>query len=144
MAKRKTSPKAAKLLKPRWITGKAAKVWKQVVAEMEAIGTLAASDGNAIARYCELTCRWAAAAEFIRKYGESYPLKDSEGKVKCFAPFPQVAISNKLSAELRQLERQFALTPAARAKLNVGIRKTPQIASRNRMPAATVPFELAK
>lgn len=146
--RRPPTANAAKLagrpLKPVWLTGEAGKMWKTVTAQLEALGTLAKCDGNAVARYCEMSIRWASAAEFLRKYGESYPIKDDAGKVRCFQPFPQVAIVNKLSGELRQLERQFGLTPGARDKLNLGVRAGPQVATRNRMPPATIPLALNK
>ena len=107
-------------------------MWKQVVAHMETMDTLAKSDGAAIGRYCELLVRWISAAAFLRKYGETYPLKDEKGQVKCFAQFPQVGIVNRLSILLLRLEQEFGLTPASRAGLCVPTRQAPPVPARAR------------
>src|SRR5579862_7191508 len=85
---------------------------------MQEMGILTRADSYALARFCQLYARWVRAEKFIQKYGTSYPLKDGNGKVKCFAPFPEVAMAQKLSASLTKLERELGLTPAARARLN--------------------------
>jgi P27 family predicted phage terminase small subunit len=115
-------PTEGKPTKPKWLTGEGAKVWKQVIAQMDDMGVLTKADGSAIARYCELLVRWISNAEFLRRNGEIYPLKDDAGKIKCFQQFPQVSIVNKLSVLILRLEQEFGLTPSSRATLQV----TPQ------------------
>ncbi len=104
---------------PRWLSKPAKQVWRQVTQQLDQMGVLAKPDGNALARYCMLWIRWRQSAEFIGKYGESYPLKDNTGAVKCFQQWPQVAVVNKLSVLLLRLEQEFGLTPAARAGIHV-------------------------
>lgn len=74
-------------------------------------------DGNALARYCQLWSRWIRAEQFLQKYGDTYPLKDESGNVRCFMPWPQVAIANKLSQSLTRLEQEFGLTPSSRTRI---------------------------
>jgi P27 family predicted phage terminase small subunit len=133
--RRKGEPKArsGKPKKPGWVTGEAAKVWRAAIAELESMGTLAGSDGAAIGRYCVLLVRWIEASKFLAKYGETYPYKDDQGRVKGWAQFPQVATVNKLSVLVLRLEQEFGLTPASRAGLCVNLNSsTPQVASRTR------------
>lgn len=128
-------PPAGKPTKPAWLTGEGAKLWKQVTAQLAQMGTLAKSDAQAIARYCDQVVRWVAAAEFLKKYGETYPLKDDKGKVRCFQQFPQVGIVNKLSVSILRLEQEFGLTPSSRARLKVDTneRRAPVLSSRLRV-----------
>lgn len=93
--------------------------WDDLAPKLAAMGVLTSVDGNALERYCVLWVRWRKVSEFIAKYGETYPIKDDAGKIKCFMPFPQVAIVNKLGEALLRLEVQFGLTPAARARIEV-------------------------
>jgi len=78
-------------------------------------------DGNALARYCQLWARWKKAELFAQKHGEVYPLKDESGRTKCLMPFPQVAIANKLAAQLTRLEQEFGMTPSARTRISVPV-----------------------
>lgn len=120
---RPSEPKPQKTAppKPRRLTKEQSAVWKQLVPELERLGVLSRIDGNALERYCTLWIRWRRASDFLEKYGESYPLKDNDGKVKCFMPFPQAAVVNKLSVLLLRLEQEFGLTPASRTRIQVTV-----------------------
>jgi P27 family predicted phage terminase small subunit len=76
-------------------------------------------DGNALARYCQLWSRWKRAEAFIQKHGDTYPLKDEKGRIRCLQQFPQVSIANKLAQQLTRLEQEFGLTPSARTRIHV-------------------------
>ncbi len=119
---------------PQWLSGEERAAWRQIVPLLRTLGALARIDGNALARYCCLWVRWKQAHAFIRKYGESYPVKDvkktghnAKGKpvyeesIRCFMPFPQVTLANQLAKQLLSLEQQFGLTPSARSRLNVAV-----------------------
>ncbi len=82
---------------------------------------LARIDGNALARYCQLWARWKKAELFVQKHGDTYPLKDESGRIKCLMPFPQVAIAHKLAAQLTRLEQEFGMTPSARTRISVPV-----------------------
>jgi P27 family predicted phage terminase small subunit len=124
---RKREPKPASTAPrcPAWLDKDGKAVWKQVVPMLATMGVLANTDGNALARYCRLWVRWKQADAFIQKYGETYPLKDEKGKVKCFQQHPQVGIVNKLSTTLLRLEQEFGLTPASRSRINVDVKVPP-------------------
>lgn len=126
-------PVAGKPIKPQWLKGDSAKIWTKVLAQLEAMDVLTKADGAAIARYCKLFARWVKNSTFLDEYGETYPLKGDDGKVKCIMQFPQVSIVRHLTTQILQLEREFGLTPSSRASLNVeGISKTPKVATRQR------------
>ena len=109
---------------PEWLDEDATQVWNQTVEHLEIMQLLTIVDGNALARYCQTFARWKRAEEFIQKYGETYPLKDEKGQVRCFMPWPQVAISHKLATLLTRLEQEFGLTPSARSRVSVGATRT--------------------
>ena len=116
---RKNEPKATGLpVCPEWLDAEAKTAWKRLVPQLIAIGCAASLDENALVRYCQLWSRWVSGSQFIQKYGETYPLKDNDGKVKCFQQHPQVSIVRSLSVVLSKLEAEFGLTPAARAGLS--------------------------
>lgn len=116
---RKGEPKATGLpTLPEWLDEEAKAAWKRLVPQLAAIGCAASLDENALIRYCQLWSRWIKASQFLQKYGDTYPLNDSEGKLKCFQQHPQVSIVRNLSVVLSKLEAEFGLTPAARAGLS--------------------------
>ena len=127
--KAEPKPSAEKPVKPKWLTKDDAKVWRQVTDELARMGTLARSDGNAIGRYCSLVVEWATARAFVNKLGQSFIVRDSQGKVKEVRLYPQVAVIVKMNAALLALEREFGLTPASRARIQVNVpeRKTDSI-----------------
>ena len=70
--------------------------------------------------------RWRKAEEFLLKHGDSYPLKDGNGKIKCLQPFPQAANAHKLGALLTKLEQEFGLSPSARVRLSACLPPPPR------------------
>jgi len=109
--------------RPDWLDDDAAKVWDHLVPMLDGMGVLTRIDGNALARYCRLWTRWRKAEAFIDDRGEMYPLKDDNGKVKCFAQWPQVAMASKLALQLTRLEQEFGMTPSARARIQLAPQK---------------------
>lgn len=106
---------------PTWLDEEAKLAWKHVVPQLERMGVLTRIDGNALTRYCQLWARWKKAELFVQKHGDVYPLKDESGRTNCLMPFPQVAIANKLAAQLTRLEQEFGMTPSARTRISVPV-----------------------
>ena len=127
---------------PPQLSEAAAEVWPQLLEQIKGVGTLAVTDGFPLARYCELFVRWWKAAAFLVENGETYVLREPDkdgpkgkvqGKVRCIMQFPQVSIVNNLSNELRRLEAEFGLTPAARTRIQVEPKEKPgAVRKRNR------------
>ncbi len=106
---------------PSWLDEEAKLAWRQVVPQLDTMRVLARIDGNALARYCQLWSRWKKAELFVQKHGDTYPLKDESGRIKCLMQFPQVAIAHKLAGQLTRLEQEFGMTPSARARITVPV-----------------------
>lgn len=106
---------------PNWLDAEAKAAWRQLVPQLDAMRVLTRIDGNALTRYCQLWARWKKAELFVQKHGDTYPLKDESGRIKCLMQFPQVAIANKLAAQLTRLEQEFGMTPSARTRIQVPV-----------------------
>ena len=65
-----------------------------------------------------------------------YPLKDEIGKTEYLSQFPQVAIANKLAAQLKGLEEQFGMTPSARTRINVDVSRSNSCRDNSQNPKA--------
>lgn len=111
--------------KPEWLDEMGQKAWDFLVPLLHQMGVLTRIDGHALSRYCKLWSRWRQAEEFLSKHGEMYPLKDEQGKPKCFQPWPQVSIANKLAQQLTRLEQEFGMTPSARSRLTLAVPAKP-------------------
>jgi len=85
--------------RPSWLSKDAKTIWRRIVPQLEAMGVLAICDRNALARYCDLVERYIRLS--------STPC---EG---------QLTLLLKMTPVLIRLEREFGLTPSARAGLSV-------------------------
>ena len=125
-------PRRQRPARPAWLIGDARKAWEELVPLLDQMGVLTIVDRRALARYCKLWARWVALTRVIEKTGEVYPIRgrptedNPQGAIVSFRTFPQVKIIESLSAELRQLEREFGLTPSARSSIEVEKRVAPQ------------------
>ena len=104
---------------PAWLEVDAKRCWKKILPRLLEMRVLRQIDENALARYCTTWVRWRKANEFLAKNGETYMLKDADGKPKCLQQFPQVAVANRLAQHLLRLEQEFGMTPASRPNLEV-------------------------
>ena len=112
-------PDAMDTTPPEWLTGEGLECWTRVVAQLLAVGVLGTTDRNALARYCRLWEQWREADRYLKEKGTTFPVMDSNGKVRDVKPFPQVVIAMKLVHALGRLEQEFGLTPSARTRLAV-------------------------
>lgn len=124
--RRQPMPPKGHLYCPRWLDKDAKLMWRSLVPLLTACGMLTKVDGAALARYCQTWSRWKKAEQFIQKYGETYPLKDEQGRLRCFVQHPQVSIANQLSHTLTRLEQEFGLTPSARTRIQIDGRFVPE------------------
>ena len=104
---------------PVWLDADSKAAWDALVPQLDGMGVLTKVDQNALGRYCRFWARWRKAEQFIDQHGDMYPLKDDQGRTKCFQQWPQVAIAAKLAQQLTRLEQEFGLTPAARTRIHV-------------------------
>ena len=112
---------------PTWIGEDARKVYDIFGARLLAVGLMTAVDENALARYAVLWVRYRRCEEFVAKHGEAYPVRARQqwsgepGQIQSFKSYPQAKMALGLAAELLRLEREFGLTPAARARLTAEV-----------------------
>ena len=112
---------------PSWIDDDAKRAWRHLIPLLEDMRVLTRIDRNALTRYCQFWSRWKKAEQFIQQHGESYPLKDDQGRIKCLQAFPQVATAHKLAAQLTRLEQEFGMTPSARTHIQASTRAQPYV-----------------
>ena len=104
---------------PDWMEPEAKVAWEYLAPKMERLGILTEIDGNAFARYCQTWAKWRTCEDFLAQHGDVYAAKNAKGKVTGFVQHPQVNTAIKLDAALFAMEKQFGLTPSARAGLSV-------------------------
>ena len=86
---------------------------------LQAVRVMTRADVEALARYCDTYEWWLAVREKLKKEGDTYPILNDKGEIKYIAQRPEVSIAHKLAQQLRQLEADFGLSPAARVSLKV-------------------------
>lgn len=101
---------------PACLTGGARHAWQQLAPQLEGMGVLTQVDGAALARYCQMWDQWRRYQKVLAKEGDITKAVDANGNEQLRLR-PEVAESRRLSMELLRLEKEFGLTPAARAHL---------------------------
>jgi len=102
---------------PRWLRDEAKRVWRELIPQLESMGTLGRCDRNALARYCQTWAKWRVAEEFLAESGDVYVRRGDSGKIEAIKEYPQASLALRLADQLLKLEREFGLTPSARAGL---------------------------
>jgi P27 family predicted phage terminase small subunit len=116
-------PEVARLATPEWLAPDAKASYDFLADHLHELGLLTAIDQGALVRYATIWTSYRRCAEFVAKNGEVYPVRSkprpdgTPGHVLGFKAYPQAKLLVTLSAELLRLEREFGLTPAARARL---------------------------
>ncbi len=113
----------------------AKRAWRELVPQLD-VRMLAQVDRNALARYCTMFSQWHRAQMFLQEHGDTYPVRkivtntDDEGREVQEAvtvgrkAHPQVRIAARLNDQLLRLEREFGLTPSARARIVISDKST--------------------
>ena len=104
---------------PTWLSHEAKLAWKRTAPMLRKMGLLTRADVDALAQYCAAYARWKKAMRFLEANGESYPLRDNEGKVRCVQPWPEVSIVAQAQKTMNEKQQEFGLTPASRVRLSV-------------------------
>lgn len=116
-------PKVVKPTAPAWLSEDAKKVFDDYAGQLHASGVLTAVDQFALARYADLSVEYRRCAEFTAKHGQVWVVRGrqgpngEEGRPVGFATYPQAKLKLAIASTLLQLEREFGMTPAARAGL---------------------------
>lgn len=104
---------------PAWLSNDARAAWEHVYPMLVAMGVLTRIDGPTLSRYCHVWARWRKVEQFIAEHGETYPVKDGNGKTRRIVAWPQVATARNLAQQLMEMEREFGMTPSARTRIKV-------------------------
>ena len=97
----------------------AAARWAELLPMLQSTRVMTRADVEALARYCDTYEWWLAVRAKLKKEGDTYPILNDGGEIKYIAQRPEVSIAHKLAQQLRQLEADFGLSPAARVSLKV-------------------------
>jgi P27 family predicted phage terminase small subunit len=108
---------------PDWLDEPAKACWGQLIPDLQEMGVLAHIDGNALARYCAIWVHWVAAQKFIQQNGPTYVAREIDGVTRLVKPWPQVAQMSCWNEQLRRLESEFGMSPAARAGVPAALQK---------------------
>lgn len=105
--------------KPKHITGEAATIWKRLTKMLHDMGVLTKIDGFQIERYAIMFSQWRQLQRVIQKHAENdgkliFALRDDVHRAVVRNTWAE---SHRLESALKQIEMQFGLTPAARARL---------------------------
>jgi len=112
-------PPSDGVVMPSYLGEVAAGKWAELLPLLQAVKVMTRADIEALARYCDTYEWWLATRAKLKKEGDTYPILNDKGEVKYIAQRPEVSIANKLATQLRQLESDFGLSPAARTSLKV-------------------------
>ena len=112
----KPAPKAPK--RPSWLTGEGRKMWDRLAPKLEKVGLLTEVDGEAFAAACQSWKDYVDCQKVIKKHGRTYKYKN-QGGFENETERPEVKAANKALEQFRSFCREFGLTPASRAKIEV-------------------------
>jgi len=106
------------------LTGVAADEWYRVAAGLHALGLLTEVDVMPLAAYCQAYKRWRTAEEELAKIADDETsgllIKTQHGA----QANPLVRISAKAAQDMVRYASEFGFTPAARARVAIGVRET--------------------
>jgi len=106
------------------VQGDALDLWDMLVPILDEMGLLTLLDGQVIERYCVLYGRWRELEKIIRAEGHTFTTYEGTGdekRVKSVRARPEARMAAELSTQLRALEREIGLSPAARTSIVAGV-----------------------
>lgn len=123
------TPESGIPARPRNVTNEARELWTVVTRMLERMGVVATIDGGQLERYCLMFVQWRQLQRVIAKFSTTDDVLAATLKNDDARPIVRNAWTeaHRLDAALKQIEMQFGLTPAARARLTClvhGDRKT--------------------
>lgn len=118
-------PSDLPVVMPPWMSDAAKRKWGELAPQLDFMGVLTVVDTDMLAAYCECFARWQRLVSMAAK---SPPVFRRQGKRADEDGEPEtVLVKNPLwgqvrdaEAALRNLAREFGLTPSARSALHGG------------------------
>ena len=100
---------------PDWLSDAAAEIWDDIVPKLSKDGKLDVVDEGLLAQYCTVKARMIKAQQHIDEFGETYMTKGKHGDMYRFRP--EYTIVKDCQKELREITKEFGLSPNSRRKL---------------------------
>lgn len=99
---------------PSFLMPLAKKHWKELGAELMRFGLLTTIDLDAFAACCNSYATWVDAMNQIKKTGSLVRSRNGDPMLS-----PYIGIAEKALSRMLQYQKEFGLTPAARARVSV-------------------------
>ena len=120
---REPQPATGEPSMPTWLPAEARAEWRRVVPELQAIGLLSVVDRAMLATYCLAWARMVSAAKILETTGDlvDEPIFNRSGKKigSRTKPHAAVKLHRDASAQTRNFQAEFGLSPASRARIQV-------------------------
>jgi len=118
----KNEPKPQKLSKPKaakYLSKPGRKIWREMSAKLAPLGLLTVVDTARLARYCDKLARFNELAGLLNNGTPRYVQAVNKGGFTYRTRSAELVEYLALDIALRADEREFGLTPSARAGLGV-------------------------
>lgn len=96
---------------PDFLDDVAKKKWLQLAPDLHAIGLLTRLEGDALAEYCQHYSTWVKATKKIEQQGEIVESPNGYPQMS-----PWVSIRKGALADMKAIQANFGMNPAARSK----------------------------
>ena len=100
---------------PRYLGRLARSRWKELLPELDYMGTVTAADGEVFAGYCQAYEQVCILTAKLEKTGRTYQV----GSNGAWASFPEVAMLNRAWDDIRKFGAELGIGAASRSRIEV-------------------------
>ncbi len=118
LAKDKIKPSKQAFKMPAWLSPGAKSEWRRLSPEMKNLGLLTALDRAAFSCYCETFSQYVSLVKDINKNGMVYKTQKNFNRAR-----PQLEMMFRAMQQLLTFCKEFGMTPASRARVDIKIEK---------------------
>ncbi len=110
---------------PTWLSKAEQALFRKLVTGLHSMGVVGSQDAPALARYIRFLTRWLELEAFLAENGQTFVKRgrpteaEPQGPVIDVRTWPHAKESRQLAGRLIEIEREFGMTPAARARLAI-------------------------
>ena len=106
---------------PDFLCEQALAYWDALVPILQDMGLITMADGDSLALYCQSLARLAQCEKIINEEGPTYKTYTPNGELSMIKMRPEAGLAKQLYPIVTKLGKEFGLSPAARAHLNVEV-----------------------